>query len=248
MNNIDLALILSGAPIQITNNISIYQPTLRDIVIIGEERYNAMLKIWNVTRDKLIQEETEQSRMLDDFEIWKLYILQSPQMIELLEESCLVFFRKKIEFLPITNTMYIGETEQGDLLDLTLFMLLKTAFSKIDPSSNKKDDDNEQYKETQNMSAVERRIYEQMKAGQAKLDKIKNKGKNMDDLLGRQIAGLAAIGHYTFKDIYDMTMLQFTTLLKKHIDVQNFELTTMLSPYMSSKDDNQEEKNKHWLD
>lgn len=127
------------------------------------------------------------------------------------------------------------------MLDLNLYLTLKSLFSKLDLNHSEEDS---QYKETEKMSARERKIYERMKAGQEKLRRIK--GEDDTDIFGKQIVALVAIGHYTYKEVYDMTMLQFTTALRKYLDIERYELHTMLSPYISSKDSSAQE-NKHWL-
>lgn len=173
-------------------------------------------------------------------------MLSIPTMKEALEESCLIFFHKKIEFFPFSNTMYIGEEGTGHLLDLSLYLTLKTLFSKLDYTNSEKNEDDAQFKETQHMSEQERKIYERMMAGRAKLEKMKSSG-DINDIFGKQIVGLVAIGHYTYKEVYDMTMLQFITALRKNLDIQNYVLRTQLSPYISSEDAKNQE-NKHWLD
>ena len=92
MNSNSLGLLLSGTPIQITSQLKFYQPTVRDVVIMGEEHYNLLLKIWMIERDELIPEENEYTLAMNDFEIWFEYISTVPSMQEALEESCLVFF------------------------------------------------------------------------------------------------------------------------------------------------------------
>lgn len=246
MNSFSLGLVLCDTPIEIVPGLKLYQPTVRDVVLIGEEHYNLLLRIWVLKREQLITEETEASLKLNDFEIWSNYMLNIPAMKEALEESCLIFFHKKIEFFPLSNTMYIGEEGTGLLLDLGLYLTLKALFSKLDYSQSTEEDEKSQFKETKNMSAKERKLYERMKAGQAKLEKMKSSGDKAD-IFGKQIAGLVAIGHYTYKEVYDMTMLQFMTALKKYLDIQSYELRTQLSPYISSEDAKNQE-NKHWLD
>ena len=246
MNNINLGLLLCDTPIEIMPGLKLYQPTVRDVVLIGEEHYNLLLRIWLLKREQLITQETEASLKLNDFEIWANYMLNVPAMKEALEESCLIFFHKKIEFFPFSNTIYIGEGDTGHLLDLGLYLTLKTLFSKLDYTQSDKDSDNDQFKETQNMSPRERKIYERMKAGREKLEKMNQTG-DKNDIFGKQIVGLVAIGHYTYKEVYDMTMLQFVMALRKYLDIQSYELRTQLSPYISSEDSKNQE-NKHWLD
>ena len=242
MNN-SLGLLLCGDPIVITPRLKFYQPTVRDVVTMGEEQYNLLLKIWTVSRDDLIQEETDYTKSKNDFEVWLEYILAVPQMIEALETSCLIFFRKKIEFLPLSRTISIGEGEASELLDLGLYLTIKSLFSRL---VQKKDDKDQQYKETKNMSERERKMLEKMKAAEAKLNKIKHGESSANDIFGKQIVSLVAIGHYTYQQVYDMTMLQFTNLLMKYVDIERYELHTVLSPYISSKDAKSQD-NKHWL-
>ena len=117
-----LGLLLLDIPFTIAPNLKFYQPKVRDVVVMGEERYGLLTKIWSLERHQLVPTENEYTKALDDFAIWKEYIMSVPKMKDALEESCLVFFRKKIEFLPISNTIYIGEAENGPLHDLGLFL------------------------------------------------------------------------------------------------------------------------------
>lgn len=243
MNSNSLGLLLCGNPISVTSRLKFYQPTVRDVVTMGEEHYNVLLRLWTISREELIPEENDYTKARNDFEVWIEYIMSVPKMQEALLESCLIFFRKKIEFLPLSRTISIGEGESSELLDLGLFLTIKSLFSKL---VQKRDDKDQQYKETKNMSAREREMLEKMKAAEAKLNKIKHGDSGTDDIFGKQIVSLVAIGHYTYEQVYDMTMLQFTNLLMKYVDIERYELHTVLSPYISSKDAKSQE-NKHWL-
>ena len=76
------------------------------------------------------------------------------------------------------------------------------------------------------------------------LEEAKKTGNERpEDHLGSQILSLVSIGHYTFEQVYGMTMLQFNRLLKKYVDIQSFELRTMLE-YLDSIF-NEFEKEKH---
>jgi len=67
---ISLAKVLSGKPIPLTKTISFYQPTLDEIVnVIGEPLYWTLLNIWVVKRSELIEQENEETKKLDDYEI-----------------------------------------------------------------------------------------------------------------------------------------------------------------------------------
>ena len=66
---ISLAKVLSGKPILITQNIKFYQPTLQEIIDMGENTYWALINLWLLRRIDIVDHETEESKNLDDFEI-----------------------------------------------------------------------------------------------------------------------------------------------------------------------------------
>jgi hypothetical protein len=103
----------------------------------------------------------------------------------------------------------------------------------------------EQYKETDNMSDREREIMAKMRKSAEMLDRIKNGDKKVEDRLVKQIVSLVAIGHYTFEEVFNFTIVQMVYLLRKYVDIQQYELYTALSPYMDSK---KTQPVKHWLE
>lgn len=241
---INLAKVLSGKPIHINSHLFFYQPTLQEIVDMGEGVYWSSINIWTLKRKEIIAEENEYTKNMDDYDVWKSYVLSEPLVKQVLAESCSIFFKSKVEFFDISNTIYVGEKESGMILDNTSFLLIRDIFSSILPDAQEKDEDS-QYKETDNMSERERQMIEKMKQSQKKIEETKNPNNRPEDYLGNKILGLVAVGHYTFEQVYNMTMLQFNKLLKKYVDVQNFEIRSMLSPYISSEDG---QDLKYWLD
>ena len=173
-------------------------------------------------------------------------MFSSPKLKSMLQQSCEIFLKTKIEFFDISHTIYIGEKASGVILDATFYLLMKELCQKIMPETSASET-GKQYKKTQQMSERERRLIEKMEAGNKRVEEIKNQNQtNPEDYLGRKILGLVAVGHYTFEQVYNMTMLQFNLLLQKYVDIQSFELRTALSPYISSEDSQNE--NKFWLD
>lgn len=230
---INFGRLMTATPIPVSEHINFYQPTIRQILDMGEGKYWSLLKIWHLERNELISEETPETQQLDDFGLWLLVILHSPGMQEQVKASVHCFLHTKIEFLPISNTIMIGEDDTSRLFNAPMFYhmreIAQTLFSVL---TGKKE---EQYQETDNMSEREKQIINKMKRSAEKLDKIKNGDKNKEDQLVKQIISLVAIGHYTFEQVYDMTMVQMIYLLKKYVAVQQYELYIGLSPYMSSK-------------
>lgn len=241
---ISLAKILSGKPIHVNSHLFFYQPTLQEIIDMGEEVYWSSINIWTLKRKEIIPEENEHTENMDDYDIWKSYIMSDQVIKRILAKSCSIFFKSKVEFFDISNTIYVGEKESGMILDNTSFLLIRDIFSSILPDAQENDEDS-QYKETDNMSERERQMIAKMKQSQKKIEETKNPNKRPEDYLGNKILGLVAVGHYTFEQVYNMTMLQFNKLLKKYVDVQNFEIRSMLSPYISSEDG---QDLKYWLD
>lgn len=244
---IRLSQVLIGKPYPISGEIQFYQPTIEEIVDMGEDVYWSLTNLWMVQRRELVKHETEETSQLDDFEIWKHYVFSTPELKDLVRLSCEVLLKSKVEFFDISRTIYIGEKATGAFLDAGFYLLMKEICQKICPQSSASDE-GQQYRETEHMSERERRLIEKMKMGQKKVEEIKNKNQvTPEDYLGNRILGLVAVGNYTFEQVYKMTMLQFNLLLQKYVDIQTFELRTALSPYISS-DQQDQNSNKFWLD
>ena len=240
---ISLATVLSGKPIHVTGGIFFYQPTLAEIVEMGEADYWSATNLWTLKRSEMVAEETEQTKNLDDYTLWKAYFFSSQQLRKALIKSSEVLLKSKVEFFDISHTIYIGEKESGVILDETFFLLMRELCSRIMPTSSASEEG--QYHETDNMSAREKEMIAKMKSSAQKIEETKNPDRKPEDYLGNRILGLVAVGGYTFEQVYKMTMLQFNMLLQKYIDIQTFELRTSLSPYISSEDG---QTNKFWLD
>lgn len=241
---ISLAKVLSGKPIPILEDIKFYQPTIQEIIDIGEGIYWASLSLWLLNREDLITGEDEHTRKLDDYEIWIWYVLNKPSIRKVLIDSCEILLREKVEFFDISGTIYIGEKKSGVILDKTFYLLMRELCNKIMPVDSASND--KQFKETKHMSDREREMIAKMKSSAKKIEETKNPNKKPEDFLGTRILGLVAVGGYTFEQVYNMTMLQFNMLLQKYVDIQTFELRTQLSPYISSEDG--QNVNKFWLD
>lgn len=241
---ISLAQVLSGKPILLTSGIYFHQPTLQEIEDMGENVYWNALNLWTLKRHDLLPEETEESKDLDDFTIWFGMLMQNPTLRSTFIYSCQIFLKSKVEFFDISGTIYIGEKESGIILDAAFYLLMKEICLRITPDVSASEDKG-QYRETDHMSERERQLIEKIKAAEKKLESAKSDTLKPEDFLGDRILGLVAVGHYTFEQVYGMTMLQFNMLLQKYITVQSFELRTILSPYISSEDGQNE--NKFWL-
>lgn len=239
-----LGTYLSGAPIAITDKIYFYQPTLQQIMEVGEATYWSLLKIWDLSKEEMMGEKASLAANLTDFDVWTAYNFGVDDFRLRVIQSVDLFLHTKIEFLPISNTIMIGEGDSLILLESDLYEKLQGIIKGLmDIISAPKE--NEQYKETDQMSEREKQLVAKMKKSAERLERIKNGDKQNEDRLVKQIVSLVAIGHYTFDEVYKMTLIQMIVLLKKYAEIQQYELITALSPYMDSK---KGQGVKHWLD
>lgn len=242
---ISLAKVLEGKPLRVSGEVFFYQPILEEIVAIGEGQYWSLLNIWTLKREDMVAQESEGTKDLDDYTLWKAYLFSAPVFKNLFAQSCQLFLKSKVEFFDISGTIYIGEKDSGVILDETFYLQMRELVARIIPTSSASEDGG-QYKHTDNMSERERQMIAKMEASAKKVEETKNPDRKPEDYLGNRIIGLVAVGGYTFEQVYKMTMLQFDKLLQKYVEIQTFELRTALSPYISS--DEGQEKNKFWLD
>lgn len=240
---ISLGRLMSATPIPIRGDVKFYQPTLRQVLDMGEPMYWSLLKIWDLGRKDMVPVETEETLALDDFTLWTTFVYNVPDFRNRMVASIDCFLHTKVEFLPISNTIMVGESDSPILLDAAFYYAMREISQSLSElGSDKKE---EQYQETEHMSEREKQIIAKMKASAEKLDKIKNGERSVEDRLVKQIISLVAIGKYTFDEVYKMTIVQLVYLLKKYVEIQQYELYTALSPYMDSK---KGQTVNHWLD
>lgn len=240
---ISLGRLMSATPIPVIDGIYFHQPNLREILDMGEQMYWGLLKVWDLSRKDMLDQETKDSLALDDFQLWSTIALNVPDFRNRVAASIDCFLHTKVEFLPISNTIMVGESDSPILLTETFYYAMREISQSLSHlGSDKKE---EQYQETEHMSEREKQLIAKMKASAEKLDKIKNGERSVEDRLVKQIISLVAIGKYTFDEVYKMTIVQLVYLLKKYVEIQQYELYTALSPYMDSK---KGQTVNHWLD
>ncbi len=182
-----------------------------------------------MSREELIEQENESSLALSTFELWKGSMMGFPFLKMQLQESIDLFLHTKVEFLYSSNTIIIGENDTSTLLDEKFYNIMHELIQSITSLDDSKEE-NEQYRETENMSEREKAILKKLKDRQEALNKIKNKESNVEDRLAKQMISLVAIGNYTFEEVGNMTILQAIHLLRKHIEIQQYELYMSMSP------------------
>ena len=135
------------------------------------------------------------------------------------------------------NSIFIGELQSGIELTEELFLEIQGVIRLI---TLQKEEDLKTKNAPRSKRAQE--IHDKIIAGQKKLDEFK-KEKGVDDLANK-VVGLVAHG-YGYDEVFNMTLFQFNALIEKVVQVENYTITSMLSPYMDKK---HKGKNKHWLE
>jgi hypothetical protein len=242
---ISISRLLLNKPIPVAKGIQFHQTKVEGVLAMGEEMYWGLLKLWCLKREDMIPVEDAITKTKTDFEIWCILAQSVPDFQVKVIASVHCFLHTKIEFLPMSNTIMIGETDSLTLLDEAFYLAMREiceSVSELGTESKKE----EQYQVTDNMSEREKQLVAKMKQREAQLAKMKDEnGEGVEDRLIKQVIGLVAIGRYTFEEVYNMTIIQIVYLLRKYVDIQQYELYTTLSPYMDSK---KSQGVKHWLD
>lgn len=236
-SKISLSRLLSGDGVDINSNITIFQPTIRDITILGYERFGGLYSIWNLTRKELVPKETDETWNLEDWDVYKKFMIYNPEFRKVFKDSVLFFMHQKVEFLKMQNSIFIGELESGIELTEELFSEIQGVIKQI---TSQKEEDSKIKNAPRSKRAQE--IHDKIVAGQKKLEDLK-KERGIDDLAS-QIVAVVAHGH-SYEEVYNMTLLQFRAILEKMVQIENYQLSVMLSPYADKK---HKSKTVHWLE
>lgn len=236
-SKVSASLLLLGEPIRLSVGIDMFQPTVRDLTVLGMERFGSITAVWFLSRKQLLKQETDETWNMEDFDVLKKFLTYDPILRQTFCDSVLFFLHKKVEFLKMQNSIFIGELQSGIELTEELFLEIQSVVRII---TLQKEED----LKTKNAPRSKRaeQIHERILQGQKKLDDVR-KEKGTDDLASK-IVGIAAHG-YKFEDVFNMTVFQFNALIEKVVQVENYNITAMLSPYMSK---NSKSKQKHWLE
>ena len=234
---ISASYLLLGEPIRINKYLELFQPTVKDLAILGSERFGSLAAVWFLKRKELLKEENDETWNMSDFDVYKKFMTYDPLLHKAFCDSVLFFLHKKVEFLKMQNSIFIGELQSGIELTEELFLEIQGVIRLI---TLQKEEDLKTKNAPRSKRAQE--IHDKIVAGQKKLDEFK-KEKGVDDLANK-VVGLVAHG-YGYDEVFNMTLFQFNALIEKVVQVENYTITSMLSPYMDKK---HKGKNKHWLE
>lgn len=230
--------LLMGLPIRVSKSIDIYQPTVKDLATLGYEKFGALSSIWNITRADLVKEETDETWNLTDFEVWREAIIYNRDLQSVFKQSVLFFMHKTVEFLPVQRSIFIGELQSGVELSEELFSEIRIAINQV---ANQKENNEETNNAPRSKKAQE--IADKIAAGKEKIKAIQ-KEQGIDPL-AKQIAAFVAHSHKSFEEVFAMTLIQFQAALEKTVEIENYNISTLLSPYIDKKS---KKGNKHWLE
>lgn len=234
---INVSQLLTGEGIELNTKITIFQPTIKDIVVLGDERFGRLYSIWNLTRRDLVPTETDETWNMEDWDVYKKFIIYNIDLQKIFKDSVLFFMHKKVEFLKMQNSIFIGELESGIELTEELFSKIQSVIKQI---TLQKEEDTKIQNAPRSKRAQE--VHDKIVKGQQRLADIK-KEKGEDDLAS-QIVAVVAHGH-SYETVYNMTLLQFRAVLEKIVQIENYQISCLLSPYTDKK---HKSKNKHWLE
>ena len=74
-----------------------------------------------LSRKDLVPEETDETWNLEDWDVYKKFIIYDLNLQKIFKDSVLFFMHKKVEFLKMQNSIIIGELESGIELTEELF-------------------------------------------------------------------------------------------------------------------------------
>lgn len=234
---INITKLLVGDGIRINPKITIYQPTIKDIAELGYGRFGSLYTVWGLTRKDLLQEETDETWNLGDFDVYKKFVIYNEEIQKIFKDSVLFFMHQKVEFFKMQNSIFIGELESGIELTEELFSEIQSVIKQI---TLQKEEDEKIKNAPRSKRAQE--IHDKIVQGQKRLEEIKK--ENGEDELANQIVAL--VGHgFSYNEVFDMTLIQFKAVLEKLVQIENYNITSLLSPYVDKK---HKGKNKHWLE
>ena len=231
------SLLLCGEPIKIEKDLYVYQPTVRDEATLGDEEFGKITYVWNITRKDLIEEETDETWNLDDWEVYKKALIYNLDLQQVFKYSVLFFMHKKVEFLKMQNSIFIGELESGIELSEELFSKIQSVIKQI---TLQKEEDEHSQNAPRSRRAQE--IHDKIVEGEKRLSNLK-KEKGVDTL-SSMIIGVVAHGH-SYEEVLSMTLPQFWAIIEKIVQIENYEFNVLLSPYMDKKS---ARDSKHWTE
>ena len=231
------AFLLTGERIRVAKSLYIYQPTVKDLSLIGEEEMGHLISVWNLTRKDILPKETDETWNMEDWDVYKKFLCYDIQMQTIFRNSVLFFLHAKVEFLKMSNSIFIGELKSGIELTQELFSEIQGVIKKV---TSQKEENQRNQVSPRSKKAEE--IHQKVLKGEQQIKDFKSsKG---EDSLSTQIVSIVGHGH-SYEEVYRMTIIQFRTLLEKIVEIENYNLSTVLSPYINKKDKG---KNKHWLE
>ena len=135
---ISLGRLISATPIPVIGKIKFHQTSVGQILDMGEATYWSLIKVWDLKRIDMIPQETPESKMLTDFQVWCALITNIPDFRKRVIASVHCFLHTKIEFLPISNTIMNTKNTRNSNSKQKTKKILAIYCNFYSPKNNKK--------------------------------------------------------------------------------------------------------------
>ncbi len=211
---VDPLKLMSGAPIRLENlGLTIYQPKLYEIALIGEEKFYEALQVFRITKSIILSsiKNTEDKEFFDGFEeyqIIKMFLDNEPDLQENMN-LILNLIIKDISLLKFNPEFILLKLESGQqyIINNDSFLVIKDIISQIFVLQNSEP-------EFKPANKLAEDIANKLKKRREKLDSLN--GKKDHTVLGDFISILMiGLGFLNIKEVLNLTIYQIFNLIKR---------------------------------
>lgn len=235
-SNIDALKLITGIDIPVRElGVTLHQPTLREIAIIGEKEFYAaahafVLKTEGLNTENFTEEDKKAISALSNFELFTTTMQSSPELSMHLNMLFALLFPNYTITIEERFLMLLpqgGDAKTSIIIQMEKFDLLQDYVSTIlclRPGNNEAE-----YKP---MGDKAKEIAEKLKRGREKVAKEKGLDRNLGSLLSKYISGLG-IGTYSLNilDACNLTLYQFFNQIERYglKESHNFEIQARMA-------------------
>ncbi len=240
MIKIDSLQMITGIDIPIPSlGITIKQPRMKEIALMGESNYFVALSISQVSRERLKIPNPEISNWMIFQQTLKQQLPGVVYPSLFMTNFFQLFLNEKVMIAPTAIVIEKSEGQfisiEGDSFDLFQEVIGKVGGAELINKQDKKD-------EFRPANARAAEIAEKMKKAKQKREAAMPKSKS-DGFLERYIRSVVIATSNTLEDVNNMTIHQLNHLFQTYINYENYNLEVK-SRLAGAKDDN---KLIHWI-
>lgn len=248
ISKLDMKLYLeTGEDIILNENARVHQPTVKDIVRIGESRFNKMILCYTLTTSVIFGGLDNGDKFIDRFNMFDLFFLKDENnyclldslmqtnALELLLDSLSLFLGVKKEDIQVLENRAKIVVSNSYLIDNNEFNKLRKVVQALTLS-----EDLEPEEVPKNMTARQLDIYNKLKAGRER--KKKREALYLPDFI--RFAKYGGKSYISKKEILEMTYYELRTSYQNIMNVESYLINTMYATSM--KYDMKPDELKHW--